>query len=111
MKKKNINNNYVKKNNYSWEPTYKIKKNHNGYNVDKRTETTSSIKIVSAIIAIVLILTMLIVVYYFYKDNELMKTIFEVADSYIFIGLTIFVIFLVFKTNKKEYNKNKKGVK
>ena len=111
MKSKNAKNNF-KKQNYTWEPAYNIKrKSNNNYTVNKRVETTSAAKVFSAIIAVILVFASLTVIYYFMQDNKVTESMLKVADSYIFIGLTTFIIFLVFKTNKKEYNKNKKGVK
>jgi len=107
MKKQNTN-----KNNYNWEPAYSIKRKGNyKYTVNKKVEKDSSVKIVTAMLCILMILILLTTLYYFLKDNEIMKSLMEISDSYIFIGLTTFIVFLVFKNRKKEYNNSKKGVK
>ena len=98
--------------NYRWEPAYSIKRKGNyKYTVNRKIEKNSNVKIVTAMLSILMILILLTVLYYFFKDNEIMKSLMEISDSYIFIGLTTFIVFLVFKNKQKEYNNIKKGVR
>lgn len=99
-------------NNYNWEPAYSIKKKGNyKYTVNRKVDSDSNVKIFTAVFIILFALVALTALYCAFKNQELMEDILKVSDSYIFLGITTFIIFLVFKRNKKEYNKSKKGVK
>ena len=99
-----------KRKNHVWETIYKIKKQQNEYCVSKKAENNRA-KIISAIILITLILIVLTIIHYLFGDSKLMESILKISDSYIFIGLTTFIIFLLFNGNKREYNVDKKGDK
>lgn len=109
MKSKNVKND-PKKQNSNWEPAYKVNKSNKGYIINKSVKYDSTVKIWSSVIVIVIILAIFTLLYTIFKDNEFVKNLITVSDSYIFIGLTTFIIFLVFKRNKKEYNNSRKGV-
>lgn len=101
MKKKSNRNNRKKKN-YTWETMYSVKrKGSDKYTVNKRVEKDSVVKIVTAMLSIIIILILLTMLYYFLKDNEIMKSLLEISDSYIFIGLTTFIVFFGFQNKYK----------